>query len=147
MSYNTQEISVASGTPVELYRFALGQQVWTVTSGREVLIYQNEPYQPVVIRRSAIEQSPEFARNGIDLDCARDFAVAQLFAAARPNGVVSLTVFRNHLGDDEFITWWKGRVASVVWSRIFLKEKLSWKHYAMIALVVAGIVILGVYDA
>ena len=37
-------------------------------------------------------------------------------------------------------------VASVVWSRIFLKEKLSWKHYAMIALVVAGIVILGVFD-
>ena len=38
-------------------------------------------------------------------------------------------------------------VASVVWSRIFLKEKLSLKHYLMIALVVAGIVILGIYDA
>ena len=37
-------------------------------------------------------------------------------------------------------------VASVVWSRIFLKEKLSWKHYAMITLVVAGIVMLGVFD-
>ena len=37
--------------------------------------------------------------------------------------------------------------ASVLWSRLFLKEKLSWKHYAMIALVVAGIVILGLYDA
>ena len=37
-------------------------------------------------------------------------------------------------------------VASVVWSRIFLKEKLSWKHYAMIALVVVGIVMLGIFD-
>jgi len=37
-------------------------------------------------------------------------------------------------------------VVSVLWSRLFLKEKLSWKHYAMIALVVAGIVILGIYD-
>jgi len=37
-------------------------------------------------------------------------------------------------------------VASVVWSRIFLKEKLSWKHYACIALVAVGIVILGVFD-
>jgi drug/metabolite transporter (DMT)-like permease len=37
-------------------------------------------------------------------------------------------------------------VASVLWSRIFLKEKLSWKHYAAIALVVAGIVILGCFD-
>ncbi len=37
-------------------------------------------------------------------------------------------------------------VASVVWSRIFLKEKLSTKHYAMIVLVVIGIVIMGVFD-
>ena len=36
--------------------------------------------------------------------------------------------------------------ASVLWSRIFLKEKLSWKHYAMILLVVIGIVMLGVFD-
>ena len=37
-------------------------------------------------------------------------------------------------------------VASVLWSRIFLKEKLSAKHYIMIALVVVGIVMLGVFD-
>ncbi|QNL45250.1 EamA family transporter [Oscillibacter hominis] len=36
--------------------------------------------------------------------------------------------------------------ASVLWSRLFLKEKLSWKHYGMIALVVAGIFIMGVFD-
>lgn len=37
--------------------------------------------------------------------------------------------------------------ASVLWSRVFLKEKLSWKHYTMVLLVVIGIVILGVFDA
>ncbi len=37
-------------------------------------------------------------------------------------------------------------MVSVIWSRIFLKEKLSWKHYLMIALVIVGIVIMGVYD-
>ena len=36
--------------------------------------------------------------------------------------------------------------ASVVWSRIFLKEKLSLKHYGMLALVLAGIIIMGVFD-
>ncbi len=35
---------------------------------------------------------------------------------------------------------------SVLWSRIFLKEKLSWKHYLMILLVFIGILILGVFD-
>ncbi|MBR6114322.1 MAG: EamA family transporter [Oscillospiraceae bacterium] len=37
-------------------------------------------------------------------------------------------------------------VASVLWSRIFLKEKLSAKHYGCILLVVFGIVILGILD-
>ena len=36
--------------------------------------------------------------------------------------------------------------ASVLWSRLFLKEKLSWKHYAMILLVVIGIAVMGVFD-
>lgn len=35
---------------------------------------------------------------------------------------------------------------SVLWSRIFLKEKLSWKHYAAITVTVVGIVILGLFD-
>lgn len=38
-------------------------------------------------------------------------------------------------------------VASVLWSRIFLKETLSKKHYTMVLLVVIGIAILGFYDA
>ena len=37
-------------------------------------------------------------------------------------------------------------VVSVLWSRLFLKEKLSWKHYGSIAIVVIGIVILGILD-
>lgn len=37
-------------------------------------------------------------------------------------------------------------MVSVLWSRIFLKEKLSWKHYACIAVTFAGIVIMGVFD-
>lgn len=37
-------------------------------------------------------------------------------------------------------------MASVLWSRLFLKEKLSWKHYCAIAVTVAGIIIMGVYD-
>jgi hypothetical protein len=43
MSYNTQETSVAAGQPVELYRFVLGQQVWTVTSGREASLTRSRP--------------------------------------------------------------------------------------------------------
>ncbi len=37
-------------------------------------------------------------------------------------------------------------LVSVLWSRIFLKEKLSSKHYACIAVTFAGILIMGIYD-
>ncbi|MGM9627627.1 MAG: EamA family transporter [Faecousia sp.] len=37
-------------------------------------------------------------------------------------------------------------MVSVLWSRLFLKEKLSWKHYACIVVTFAGILIMGVYD-
>ena len=36
--------------------------------------------------------------------------------------------------------------ASVLWSRLFLKEKLSFKHYVSIFCVFVGIVIMGVFD-
>lgn len=37
-------------------------------------------------------------------------------------------------------------LVSVLWSRIFLKEKLSWKHYAAIAVAAVGIAIMGTLD-
>ena len=37
-------------------------------------------------------------------------------------------------------------MASVLWSRLFLKEKLSWKHYACIFVTFGGILIMGIYD-
>ena len=37
-------------------------------------------------------------------------------------------------------------MASVLWSRLFLKEKLSWKHYTCICVTFAGILIMGIYD-
>lgn len=37
-------------------------------------------------------------------------------------------------------------MVSVLWSRLFLKEKLSWKHYICIIVTFAGILIMGIYD-
>lgn len=35
---------------------------------------------------------------------------------------------------------------TVIWGRVFLKEKLTWKHYTSIGLAIAGIVILAIFD-
>lgn len=38
-------------------------------------------------------------------------------------------------------------VLSVLWSRIFVKEKLTWLHYLAIGATLAGIIILGIFSA
>ncbi len=38
-------------------------------------------------------------------------------------------------------------VVSVIWSRIFLKEKLSWKHYIAVGLTLVGIILLGIFSS
>ena len=37
-------------------------------------------------------------------------------------------------------------VVSLLWSRIFLKEKLSWKHYVAIGITFVGIILLGIFS-
>ncbi len=37
-------------------------------------------------------------------------------------------------------------LVSVIWSRIFLKEKLSWKHYLAIGIAAVGIAMIGLLD-
>lgn len=37
-------------------------------------------------------------------------------------------------------------LVSVIWGRIFLKEKLSWKHYLAIGVAIVGIAIIGFFD-
>jgi uncharacterized phage protein (TIGR02218 family) len=114
MNYLTQEQSVHHGQPQELYRFAQGIQRWLYTSAQEAIDFQSETYEPAPITRSQIEQSNELSRNAIEVRVPRDLPLAARFIVAPPEGVVSLTVYRRHVGPgseaSEFVTYWKGRV-------------------------------------
>lgn len=116
MSYATVESSIFDAAPQELYRFVLGDTIWRYTTVSAPLQYNGETYVPAPLRRSAIEQTKEFGRASLTLDAAEDLPVAQPFVVSPPDGVLSLTVFRQHGGDGEFITWWKGRVVSVAFA-------------------------------
>jgi len=125
MTYQSLEASVHSGQPVELYRLALGASVWRYTSARDTTTYNGEHYVAAPIRRSEIEQTQEFGRAMLNLQAALDIGVVQSFIVTPPDGVLSLTIFRQHLSDpgEEFITWWKGRVVSVVFSGISVQMR------------------------
>ncbi|WP_316867950.1 baseplate hub domain-containing protein, partial [Ralstonia mannitolilytica] len=125
MTYQNQENSLHAGQPIELYRFALGTTIWRYTSARDAVTYNAEKYIPAPIRRSEIEQTQEFGRAMLNLEAALDIGVVQSFIVTPPDGVLSLTIFRQHLTDPnaEFITWWKGRVVSVVFSGVTVQMR------------------------
>lgn len=112
MSYAAIENSAAKGSPVELYRFALGQKRWTYTSGQTAVTYQYEAYMPAPIKRSSIEQGNDINRSGIEITLPRDNPLATMFISSPPEGVISVTLYRYHASDadTEAIVLWKGRV-------------------------------------
>lgn len=116
MSYDAIETSVHDAQPVELYRFVRGVEVWTQTSADEPIVYQSETYTPVTMQRSAPVQSHDADAGRLSLTVARDHPVAQLFRVIVPAGTVGLTIYRQHRGDGECLTWWQGRVRAVAWS-------------------------------
>lgn len=113
MSYASADTSVQSGRPIELYRFAHGGNVYLYNSGSVPISYLGDVYAPAAIERGKIEASQEFGKSYLDVRMPYDNAVAQLFAGGYPDGHVTLAVYRSHIGETEWITHWRGRVASV----------------------------------
>lgn len=117
MSYEDFERSVDEAGPVELYRFVLSAaERHLFTSGDAEITYAGDTYAPVTISRSEIEQTAEIHRGELEVQVSRDNPLVAQFTAAPPDRIVTLTVFRHHRDDSEFITYWKGRLLSVLWA-------------------------------
>lgn len=67
MTYNTLERSTYLGAPVELYEFQTARGTWYITSGDVSVIYDNNTYVPVSIKRSGIKQTQELESGGVDI--------------------------------------------------------------------------------
>ena len=119
MSYDVQEVSVQSGSPVELYHFTQGVTEWRYTSAPTDYTDETEydsndssrVYTAIPITRSAIGATEEAARNTLTLTVPRNTTLAELFRVSVPSEVIHLTVRRVHRGDvTDPIVIWVGRV-------------------------------------
>lgn len=86
-----------------------------------------------IIRKQKITSVKEEIPKGIAAICETAGQFAYIYALAA-NPVGAAPVISAYC------------VVSVLWSRIFLKEKLSVKHYASLVAVFAGIIILGIAE-
>lgn len=115
MTYQATDSSRQDGRPIELYRFVNGANVWRYCTGEALVPYGGEQYTPATIIRSQTESSQEFGKSQLNISVPFDLPIARFLSAGLPLGFVSVTVFRAHLGDDDYITHWRGRVLACNW--------------------------------
>lgn len=112
MSYSAREQSAQDGRPVYLYKFVQGVQQWLYTNAPVTIVFAGESYAPSSVGHSEVKQSNELAKDSISLTFPLDDPFASQFLGYAPDLVTSVTLLRGHIGDGEFVTYWKGRVAS-----------------------------------
>lgn len=102
-------------TQTELYRFSEqgSSEVWTFTSGDELVTYLGEDYAPTSIGRSRIESRNELSRANLDIDVSLTNPAAVRWLSDNGENIVSLTIFERDTAG-AFTTAWKGRLAAVI---------------------------------
>jgi len=126
MTYATDELSIQSGAPVELYTFTRGGTViGRYTSGEAEVTVDGDEYATWLggIQRSEIAIASEDGRNSLKLAVARDHPVAQLVSLRPRTGTIGCTIQRFHRGDaTDVITIYVGRVLSARRTRSGTRE-------------------------
>lgn len=122
MSYQSNETSVESAQPVELYEFFLGSVPFLYTSSEDTIIASSNIYEPKPIKRGKIEDGPEKRNADFAVELPTSDELAQNFLGVLPGVRVPVTVRRYHRGDvggggPEVITIFSGFVLSANFSK------------------------------
>ena len=111
MTYNTYEISAASGQPVELYDIAMGITHWYLASGGEDKDYMGHTYESAPCNRTEIEQTGEIPKDGIEVELPRGHALGVICIAGVPEEEITLTLYRGH--STFYVTYFRGYLTNV----------------------------------
>jgi hypothetical protein len=120
MSYATKEVSVQDGSPVLLFLFVQGNSEWRYTNAPATVSRVGQSWTPGVVVPTKFGQSGEMPKESVTFKVPIDYSLAATFLGYSPDAVTSVTVFRAHLGETDYNTYWKGRVDSTSASGNFL---------------------------
>ena len=116
MSYDALEQSTMEGQPIELYHFYddIGNH-WRYTSAATLQEFEFHDYEPEPIDRQNITATHNHFKNELKLTLGRNNLFALNYVAGMLENLVSLVVYRLHLGDlTDPIIYWRGVVQRVV---------------------------------
>lgn len=112
MPYNDIEI-LEFFEPRELYKFTRDTFNWYFTSGDTDITFGGDLYLAVPIKRKSIESTQELGKTTLKVLCSRTNPFVTQYISASPTDVVTLEIIRQHAGDAETVTSFKGRVINV----------------------------------
>lgn len=114
MSYFDFDQSSQNGKPVHLYQFAISDQVFRFTDVPTDIVALGETWSTSGLVSGTINQTNEFIRDTLQIKFPRTNTFAQDFLDSTYNDAqATVTVLRGYLDDpdEEFISYWKGRVS------------------------------------
>ena len=114
MTFQSDELSVASGQPVELFRFRLRDTTtyWRYTSAGYDIVYDGETYTATPgISRSKFEENDDVLKTELRVTLPSNHTFSNLFMFYIPDGIIDITVFRGH--GTNFVQYWDGIVRTV----------------------------------
>lgn len=96
MTFATQEESVYSGSPAELFKLELGTTAYYLTSAEEDVIIGSITYESLEVSHSGFVESGEAAKNELEFNLPVDHALATYLIQYIPSQEITLTVYRCH---------------------------------------------------
>lgn len=125
MTFSAYETSVQNASPVELYRFSIGNQNFHFTSSDLDYVINSVSYLSRSIERTIVDETIDREKAGVSLTVPRDFEIAELYRVYPPTNPVVVTIMKVHENDPDQETQliWKGQVAGVKW--LDVKAKMS----------------------
>lgn len=113
MTYTTIDESQQSGSPIELFEFSQSLDVWRFASTTYDVVYNSQTYKPAPIVRDRVKQGKDIFKNAITLKFPISNQFAKQFISYTPDQVTTVTIYRSHVGTNEFVVYWKGRVVNI----------------------------------
>jgi len=111
MTYDSDEKSIKSGQPVELYKFVLRGTTteWLFTSAGYDITYSGDKYISTPgLSRDSFEEIEDTLKTELKITMPSNHDFMRLFLFNTPNGIIDLTVYRGHGAN--FVQYWKGVV-------------------------------------
>jgi uncharacterized phage protein (TIGR02218 family) len=118
MSFNGEETSRKSGSPVELYDINLGTQSWHFTSGEEPVTIDMIDYEPMAIHRESFPVGREENKPETPITIPATHEFVQMFIPLVPAQIATVTLRRFHRYDllTETISLFAGYVTGIKFS-------------------------------